>query len=481
MLRGGGAASLDGSDVVGAKDDMGEDLGEGPGEIGVEEPDLTVLPDVEEIQIPDIKVEELVPDVTQGGEFGEPCDDDSDCLSGLCYPAVDGSICGATCAAGDCPADWVCMLVSWWEDGQESICVPPEPYRLCQPCQASEDCVSVLDDPFGERCFKYGVLGSFCASSCSTDDDCPGGYECEDWFDVEGNDFSGCRLKVGECDCSVWSLAGDGEQGASTQCILGNDFGSCYGERHCTVDGLSECAGEFAAEEICDGLDNNCDGAADEGFLDSDDDGQPDCLDEDDDNDGDLDGDDCAPLDPTIGPSTVEVCYNDVDDDCSVETPDVCVAPDCNAILAGDPDAVSGNHTIDPDGGGPVEPFETLCDMETGEGGWTLVARLSDDGALNWVRRYNSEMPETLWFNGETAGVLEGTDDYKNAAFDLLVLSDLLLTVSAKDTGALVYGVWADGIGDGVETFANQSVWTTIIRNIGPRGRLTCWCLTRQP
>ena len=74
-----------------------------------------------------------------------------------------------------------------------------------------------------------------------------------------------------------------------------------------------------------------------------------------------------------------------------------------------------------------------------------------------------------------------GRTTNKNAAFDLLVLSDLLLTVSAKDTGALVYGVWADGIGDGVETFANQSVWTTIIRNIGPRGRLTCWCLTRQP
>jgi hypothetical protein len=48
----------------------------------------------------------------------------------------------------------------------------------------------------------------------------------------------------------------------------------------------------------CDGLDNDADGTADEGYPDSDGDGPKDCADPDDDNDGIVDGFDCAPLDP---------------------------------------------------------------------------------------------------------------------------------------------------------------------------------------
>ncbi|MES2774408.1 MAG: MopE-related protein [Bacteroidota bacterium] len=53
------------------------------------------------------------------------------------------------------------------------------------------------------------------------------------------------------------------------------------------------------ATEICDGIDNNCNGSIDEGFTNTDGDGMADCVDPDDDNDGVLDADDCAPLDAT--------------------------------------------------------------------------------------------------------------------------------------------------------------------------------------
>jgi hypothetical protein len=71
-------------------------------------------------------------------------------------------------------------------------------------------------------------------------------------------------------------------------------------------DGWTVCAGDCnnvnpqvhpGATEICNGIDDNCDGVVDEGgFPDSDGDGVLDCVDPDDDNDGVPDTLDCAPL-----------------------------------------------------------------------------------------------------------------------------------------------------------------------------------------
>ncbi len=70
------------------------------------------------------------------------------------------------------------------------------------------------------------------------------------------------------------------------------------------------------AQELCDGIDNNCNGALDEGFPDADADGVKNCLDNDDDDDGDPDDADCAPLNPAIHHDAEETC-NGKDDDCS--------------------------------------------------------------------------------------------------------------------------------------------------------------------
>ena len=69
------------------------------------------------------------------------------------------------------------------------------------------------------------------------------------------------------------------------------------------------------ADEKCDGLDNNCNQFTDEGWSDFDDDGDADCVDNDDDNDGVNDDEDCVDDDPTIYPGAVEAC-NGKDDNC---------------------------------------------------------------------------------------------------------------------------------------------------------------------
>jgi len=72
------------------------------------------------------------------------------------------------------------------------------------------------------------------------------------------------------------------------------------------------------ATEICDGKDNDCNKLTDEGFLDTDEDTAANCVDVDDDNDGTLDAADCNPLDVTIHPGAAELC-DGVDQNCNGE------------------------------------------------------------------------------------------------------------------------------------------------------------------
>jgi len=73
-----------------------------------------------------------------------------------------------------------------------------------------------------------------------------------------------------------------------------------------------------------------------------------------------------------------------VDPDAAAPTPDAPPPPvdaatpagtpkSCAAIHRGNPQLPSGLYTIDPDGEGPAAAFQVTCDMETADGGWTIV------------------------------------------------------------------------------------------------------------
>ncbi|HEY8379348.1 MAG TPA: fibrinogen-like YCDxxxxGGGW domain-containing protein, partial [Nannocystis sp.] len=71
------------------------------------------------------------------------------------------------------------------------------------------------------------------------------------------------------------------------------------------------------------------------------------------------------------------------------------IAPSCKAIKQATPGAPSGVYPIDPDGAGPLQPFNVFCDMTTDGGGWTLA--LKADGSKGTFF-YDA----ALWTNAST-------------------------------------------------------------------------------
>ncbi len=324
------------------------------------------------------------------GELGDPCRDGTDCASSLCAPVSgSGSICTQTCESS-CPAGYQCVTT----DGV-SVCADAR-VANCQPCDADADCNRA--GLTGNTCRAYGTDGSFCASACTGDEQCPSGYSC---------DAGSCRFDEGVCACNAVGIA----IGAETTCANTNTFGTCEGSRGCGAGGLTRCMADTPAAETCDGRDNdcdgdtdealaaatcdlinefgtcvgtvectagrpicvgrapaaevcngaddNCDGNTDEGLADQDEDGKADCIDDDIDGDGSLNPDDCAPLNPAIFPGQTEKC-NGIDDNCNREVDEgAAVTAECGCYVCG---GLAGCRTSCEDNTDVTTGF--VCDSE---------------------------------------------------------------------------------------------------------------------
>ena len=193
-------------------------------------------------------------------DCGDPCEADEDCLSGWCVEGPDGDICTKTCEA-DCPPGMSCQGVNTGVAEITYICVPDHIY-YCRPCSVDSDCTPNLLDSSAHRCLEdQSGAGSFCATACASTLDCPEGGVCK-ISDVGGESLQLCQPAEGECTCNAAAIAA----GASTSCFISGGFGVCSGTRSCTSEGLSPCNALDAAVELCNWVDDDCDGETDEAF-----------------------------------------------------------------------------------------------------------------------------------------------------------------------------------------------------------------------
>lgn len=240
------------------------------------------------------------------GCFMDPCDDGDHCQSGLCVEHMGDLVCTDTCVE-ECPEGWECRQVGGGPDGMFA-CLSPYSH-LCRPCLDSEDCSSTTG--VEDVCLVLGPEGSFCGAVCSDEGACPVGFSCVDALTVDGGAVKQCVPDSGICSCSETAV----KLGLVAGCHVENEWGLCAGVRSCDSEGLSPCSAATPSEEVCNGVDDDCDGEIDEGA----DDGASGICD---------DGDECTEdsCDPEAG------CLNEPLTGTSCDDEDVCTLADhCDA------------------------------------------------------------------------------------------------------------------------------------------------------
>jgi hypothetical protein len=191
-----------------------------------------------------------------GGAFGAPCEDNTTCFSGFCVEGPSGRQCTKLCDAA-CPEGWGCKAVGGAGD-VTFICVYDH-VTYCAPCEIKADCDHPLTPGADNRCVDFGDgAGSFCATECAGGG-CPAGASCVALPDEK----TVCLPDDDACECTDYAVRVE----AATVCARSSAFGQCFGTRGCGPGGLSACDAAVAAQELCDGLDQDCDAATDEGFA----------------------------------------------------------------------------------------------------------------------------------------------------------------------------------------------------------------------
>jgi len=181
-------------------------------------------------------------------DLGDGCTTDLECEEGICVDGPEGKQCSMPCGQG-CPPGWLCKPKIDYAELGGYVCVPLKD-KTCFPCSADADCGGIE-----QRCVEVPKEGKYCARKCSLNYPCPEGFDCESLTD----ELNLCMPSSGSCICNGALL------GAKQACTRKNSFGECDGITECPgAGGWTSCSATEPMADICDGLDNDCDGDVDE-------------------------------------------------------------------------------------------------------------------------------------------------------------------------------------------------------------------------
>jgi hypothetical protein len=182
--------------------------------------------------------------------FGCQCEQNKDCEGGFCVEGPQGFVCTYECIE-ECPTGWQCKGMTGFGGDLVFLCVPKSK-KLCYPCDKDSQCGGGLCIPMSD--------GSYCTYECEEKNPCPSTFTCTESL-VGEEPLSVCIPDSGSCECTPDS------EGQLRPCTVTNDLGACVGYEKCDpTQGWVECTAGTPAEETCDGKDNDCDGAFDEGL-----------------------------------------------------------------------------------------------------------------------------------------------------------------------------------------------------------------------
>ncbi len=207
------------------------------------------VPDVYVPPVVDMRVDRAIGEAGMLlGQIGDPCNSTSQCEQPYCIPYVQQEIdvCTETCGSdGDCPADWACRILANSGADAVAVCTPPQS-RVCRPCVNDSGCP-------GGHCYILDGQ-SVCGFDCESDDDCTTGYACAD---VEGR--MTCTPSTGSCTCN------DDSAGDERLCTRENEAGTCIGRETCDPEaGWVGCNAQTPAAEVCNQIDDDCNGFTDD-------------------------------------------------------------------------------------------------------------------------------------------------------------------------------------------------------------------------
>ena len=326
-----------------------------------------------------------------------PCQENKDCVINATASGArcldrgdDGAFCGGACDDTECPEGYACVDAPDVDGVSSAQCIP----KAGGSCSCSPPAIDRAATTDCLRSNAWGTCGG--TRSCA-----PGGLtacsaplpEAEACGDALDQDCDGQTDEEDAAGCVVYHADEDGD-GWGTEydlrCL-------CQAEPPWDAEVGGDCADDVIevhpeAEELCDGVDQDCDGATDEGFPDADEDGVPDCVDDDSDGDGQPDLTDCAPDDPLIHDGAFEACdgvdnncnqivdegYADTDADGAAD----CVDPDDDDDQAlDDDDCAPLDEAVHPAAEEVCNGIDDDCDGETDEGSLDS----DEDGAADCI------------------------------------------------------------------------------------------------